>query len=504
MALSRSLSGPAGLSINTTAANSPFGTTSGTAPAAGGMFGSTQAASKPLFGALTTTTAPQTGGLFGSTTSTTGGLFGSTATSQPQAQSGGLFGSTATSQPQAQSGGLFGSTTATSQPATGGLFGSTTATTQPQTGGLFGATQAQSQPQAAGGLFPSLGSSISQTTNQNTTGGMFGATNNQPSQGGGLFGGLNTQNQNKPASSLFGGLGNTQSQPQNQQPQQQGLGQSRFMGGLTMGPANQHNQQTVPGVKISTENLRGTTRFEDLHENLQQNIEYMDNVIQGFISKKLEIDAILPAHDDNCSRIPPDVEFCRRKQIGVEASLTADVDAIAHVKNLNDIDIENSKLSFKAIDRLKLPPQYHTPGVWHKSTTSPNQNRGSTNTSSTASEARDIVSFFSSTADELSGTLAKYQSNIKEIELHLRNVEASSAQQINALIAKRNGNSEGRDAGDAAIRELAGALTEFEQGILHVAGKVGGAREGMQTLQLGAFTGPSHGRSVNGQRRGIY
>ena len=111
-----------GLGNHRTSFNIPdSGSSTGTAPAVGGMFGAAQA-SKPLFGASTTTTAPQTGGLFGSSTATTGGgLFGSAATSQPaQPQTGGLFG--ATSQPQA--GGLFGAGAGTtSQPQTGGLFG---------------------------------------------------------------------------------------------------------------------------------------------------------------------------------------------------------------------------------------------------------------------------------------------------------------------------------------------------------------------------------------------
>ncbi|KAH6676334.1 hypothetical protein B0J14DRAFT_585299 [Halenospora varia] len=468
MALARSMSGPGGLSINTNSANSLFGSSTTQAPA-GGMFGNS-AASKPatgLFGASTTgTSAPQTGGLFGSAPASqpqTGGLFGSTAPSA-QPQTGGLFGSTTASQPQ--TGGLFGSAAAASQPQTGGLFGSTTTSTQPQTSGLFGSAPAQ------------------------------------PAQTGGFFGGLNTQNQPKPAGSLFGGLGSTQ----NQQPQQQnsmfGASQAQntnqssgFPGGLSFGQGNTQNQQTVPGVRISVHELRGTTRFSDCHEQIQKEIERFDEMLQMQIRLKNDCDAIMPAHDQQLSQIPNDVTFCNRKLTGVEGALVSDVKAIAQVRESIKIDAENAKLSFRAVDNLKLPPQYHNSGVWQ---TASSNGRASQNGEE---EAQDIVGLFSKTADELSSTLTKYQNNLVEIEQHLRGVESGSAQQINAFIAKKNGGSTNVENPTA---ELFAVLNEFEQSVLGVAGKVGAAREGVQTLQLGGFQLSSDGRPNTGSRSGVY
>ncbi|PQE26308.1 nucleoporin nup49 nsp49 protein [Rutstroemia sp. NJR-2017a BBW] len=535
-----------GLSINTNSANSIFGSST-TSASTGGMFGNTQA-SKPLFGAIATTSAPQSGGLFGATTTSapaagglfgttttattapqTGGLFGATAaTSAPQ--SGGLFGSTAaTSAPQsgglfgatqAQSGGLFGNTnTNTSQPAStgGGLFGATTATpAQPQTGGLFGSTatnntQQQGQP---GGLFGGLGQNTNnQTAGASTnTGGLFGnsTATSQPAQNGGLFGGLN-QNQNKAATpSLFGATQNQQNQAQ--QPQQsnnlfggglnqtQGsnmLGGSRLGGGLNLGSQSQQ-AQVVPGVRIDVSQMRGTTRFNDLHEDLQKQIMHYDNVIQAQITMKNDCEAIMPKHAELLSHVPNDVEFCRRKLIGMEDAMETDAAKIAQVRELIKEDVEHAKLSFRAIDNLKLPAQYHTPGIWaSKSTSNPN------GTQSSESDAPDLVSFFSSTADELEVTLQKYQRNFTEIEAHLRSLEASTAQQTQAIIAKRNGRSTAQENPTA---ELAAALFEFEQSIMGVAGRIGSAREGVQALQLGTFTGPTDLRaSVNGGRKnGVY
>jgi hypothetical protein len=305
----------------------------------------------------------------------------------------------------------------------------------------------------------------------------------------------NTQNQQTqqapPTSNMFTSLLNN---PQQQQTQQQGFG-GLSTTGLTLGQST-NQQQTVPGVRIDTANIRGTTRFNDLHDELQSQIETMDKIIEQQVRLKNECYAIMPAHNDQLASIPNDVEFCRRKLIGLDAAMSSDAEAIAKLQTLASTDFDQGRLSFSAIDNLRLPPQYHVSGVWPaKSTPNNNQSQGG---------GGDIVGYFSSAADELSATLTKYQKNISDIELHLRNVEGASAHQVAALIARRNGAS-GSD--EDAIRELAGALAEFEQSILHVAGKVGGVREGIQTLQLGAFpdtTGNSTRPATNGKRRGIY
>ena len=506
------------------------------------MFGSAQA-SKPttgLFGSTTTTSAPQTGGLFGSTQQTQGGgLFGSSTTTS-QAPTGGLFGSTTTTT-QPQAGGLFGSTTNTTQPQagglfgstqpqqTGGLFGSTTTTTQPQATGLFGSTM-NSQPQQTGGLFSNPG----QQAAQNTGGGLFGSSTTQPAQGGGPFGGLNNQNPNKPATGLLyvfnsfhmrslcltrssGNLGSTQTQqPQQNQPQQssmfsslgqnqnnqgaqnQGSGMfgSTLGGGLSLGQSNNQQQQTVPGVTIDMTNIRSTTRFGDLHEDIKKGIESIDDVIQQQIQMKNQCDAIMSKHNSQLAQIPHDVEFCQRKLIGVQNAGAGDVYSINLVKKYIDTDVQNAKLSFKAIDNLKLPPQYHTSNIWSgKSTSSSNQSQ-----SNGEGGAQDIVSFFSSTADELATTLTSYQKHIIEIEQHLRGVEANSAAQLNTLVAKRNGSFTGMDD---PMEQLTGALRDFEESLLGVAGNVGAAREGVQGLQLGRFQGPTNG-AKKGPRSGVY
>ncbi|KFY48799.1 hypothetical protein V495_01003 [Pseudogymnoascus sp. VKM F-4514 (FW-929)] len=452
MALARSASGPGALSINVGSANS---------------FGST-------------TQAPAAGGLFGKATMSqpTGGLFGQAQTTQPQTTQGsGLFGSsTATTQP-AQTGGLFGA--ASAAPQSGGLFGGgAPASTQPQSSGLFG--QAAQTPAS--------------------TGGMFGSTQaQQPQQtGGGLFGGANTQTQQaKP--SFFGSASTQQPQQQQQQPQsslfsssarpQQSTGAfgSSFAGGLTMGQSQgQPTQATVPGVRIDLTNLRNTTRFNDLNEELQKKIEEFDAGILSLMAKGDQCTAILPAHGEQLELVPDNVDFLQRKVIGVQANLDGDVQAVSQTSKQVYVDGENAKLSFTVVDNLKLPQQFHT-GIWNPSKPSPSSKPGEA--------AGDLVAFFSQTSDEMGQTISTYKENISEIELHLRGVERSLMQ------AGSNIGRNGQDKNE--VENLVGVLRDFEMGILEVAGRVGGAREGVQSLQLGHFIDPISVNG-NGKRRGVY
>lgn len=277
----------------------------------------------------------------------------------------------------------------------------------------------------------------------------------------------------------------------------QGLFGSTLGGGLSLGQSTnqQQQQQTAPGVRIDPSNIRGTTRFNDLHDDLQKEIQKFDDVIQAQIQLKTQCDAIMTAHDSQLAQVPTDVEFCRRKLIGAENAADSDVQAISLAQRLVKTDAENAKLSFKAIDNLKLPPQYHNNNMWTKPTTGSSQTQADGD-----AEAQDIVSFFSSAADEIASTLSSYQKHMIEIEEHLRNVEASSVSQQSEVLARKNGAGIGQDD---PMEQLTGALMEFESSLLGVASRVGGAREGLQSLQLGRFTGtPKEPRT--GYRNGVY
>lgn len=288
----------------------------------------------------------------------------------------------------------------------------------------------------------------------------------------------------------------TQGPAQPNQNTGQGLFGSTLGGGLSLGQSTNQQQQTVPGVRVDISNLRGTTRFNDMHDELQKEISKLDEVILAQIQLKSQCDAITGAHDSQLAQVPVDVEFCRRKLIGVENAMDSDIQAISYAQKLVKSDAEHAKLSFKAIENLKLPAQYHNSNIW----SSPAAVNGSQSQTNSDTEAHDIISFFSSAADELQTTLTSFQKHMVDIEQHLRNVEASSVSQQSELLAKKNG---ARSGQDHPVEQVAGALVEFESSLLGVAGRVGAAREGLQNVQMAQFTSSSTTQKM-GYRNGVY
>jgi len=288
------------------------------------------------------------------------------------------------------------------------------------------------------------------------------------------------------------GLGQTDAQKQEQQRQEapKPFGASTF-GGLSFGQSTTTNPQTpsVPGVKINVENLRPTTRFNDLHEDLQKMIEGIDNTIQAHMQQKHQCDAIMPKHEEQLKAIPQDVDYCTRKGNDVDIALADDAEGIFQVKKLVQLDTESAKLSFHAIENLKLPPQYQQLGPW--------SGASSTSAANTALSSQ-LPNFFLKEADEMLGTLEVYTKNMTEIEAHLRDVEARAVHQFMQSQSRAQ-----NDDQNEPIRELAATFRDFEHGILNVAGKVVGLREEVdQIKRVGLLTAP--GGNNDNVRRGVY
>ncbi|KAK2002101.1 hypothetical protein LX36DRAFT_678512 [Colletotrichum falcatum] len=381
-----------GLSINTGAANSASGTSS-TPAAGGGLFGNAAASTQPT----------TTGGLFGGTQTGGGGLFGS----KPAAPAtGGLFGqsqstSTATSQPQ-QSGGLFGSAQPQQQQQ------QQQQPQQQQSGGLFGASQ---QKPATGGLFGQ--SSTQPQQQQQSSGGLFGGGNTQTQQnqgtGGGLFGQNQAQNQPKPGG-LFGQsqAGNNSSAP-----------------GLTMGQST--TQQTVPGVRVDVSNIKGTTRFNDLEQSIQTEMENCDMMIQRFMAHASEIRGFMAAHGGDLDQLTTDVNWLQRKYEGVKTTLDEDIVTLAHLKDLVKSDADIAKMAFAGADQLKLPAHYHQTWLTRG---------GSGNNPTNGSQDRnveDVLTLFSNEADRLKELHQFQVQKIKEMEQHMPGVEHGLYERVRAL-----------------------------------------------------------------------
>ena len=294
-------------------------------------------------------------------------------------------------------------------------------------------------------------------------------------------------------------LGSSVNQPSQQQqptmfnssqnPSQQPLG-----GGFL---STNQPTQLAPGVRIDMANIKGSTRVQDLHEDLQKQLAFLDGIILGQEARMTECQTFMGPHEKTLENVPPDVEFITRKMRGLADLMDGDVEAVSALKVLVEEDAKNAKLSFRAIDNLKLPPQYHNPGWPTKATGGDNRSQGN----SAARDSQDIVGYFSATADDLTSKLAKYQKNISDIETHLRGVEASTAHQIQSFVSSRQG---GGAAQNEEIRELAESFQDFERGILNVAGKVGSAREKVQSLQLGGFLSANNGTTNTRRTNGVY
>ncbi|KAL8669772.1 MAG: hypothetical protein Q9168_005650 [Polycauliona sp. 1 TL-2023] len=470
----RSQSGPGGLSINTNQANSLSAPTTSQPAASGGLFGSSLQKEKPstsLFGASLSNSQPQ------QSTS----LFGS---ANPQStQSTGLFGSTPAGQPQQ---GTNPSGPSTSNQA-GGLFGTANMNTQQQSGGgIFGSQQQSSQPSL--GLFGNTSTQPQSTTN------MFGNTNAQPSsqQGSSIFGSLGqTQPQSKPQTlSVFNTLNQSSSNPPQNQAQQPVQQPSLFA--TSIGQFTQR-QQPVPGVRVTTSELRPTTRFTDLHEQLQTLVENIDGFIQQQMKYQQECTAMNHGLDENCNQVPADVDFCTRALNTMQHALENDAEAISQAKALTKADVANAKLSFATIENMAVPQQYQATNLWALPSISREAAPSSLDDESIVdgNGSTSLVSFFSSQSDEMSKSLDNYKKNIGEVESYLKGIEVNTVTQLQQLSLTRGQDGHGKSAEDQ-VRELAAVLKDFEQGIIGIAGKVGGVREKVQEVVLddsGSYNG---------------
>ncbi|KAF3003747.1 hypothetical protein E8E13_009576 [Curvularia kusanoi] len=427
---------------------------------------------------------------------TGGGLFGSnasaTATSQP-ASSGGLFGSTP-AQP-AQTGGLFGASTqaAPSQPASGGLFGSMNkpATPAPATGGLFGASTAQSSaPAPSGGLFGgALGASTQ--TSAAPSGGLFGgAQQAKPS----LFGGA-TQQPSTTTPSLFGGANAQQSQPaatpslfgstQQAQPAQSNTlfggtmnppPRPGTLGGSTLGGGQMGG--STQAVNIGLDSIRGTTRFNDLAPEIQQQIQAFDEGIQRKIGFCNQIRETLPNSEAEVATIAPDVAYMEEFLSTVEIGIDNDSANIAYLRDLVKKDAADATLSFRAIENQRLPAQFHYRNGTNLTASSAKPPATATLDDDDPTKPVDLMGYFNRRTGDLGRTLEVYQRQIREIEGHLRTMEAGTLEKAQQLTGSRSAPRDQR-------RELVEALKAIEGAILESAKKVGQVRDEVTKQTLG-------------------
>ncbi|KAF1990863.1 hypothetical protein K402DRAFT_389760 [Aulographum hederae CBS 113979] len=453
--------------------------------------------------------------------STGGGLFGgnnnNASTSQPT-QSGGLFGGLGgANATQNTGGGLFGNTGQNNQQSTGGgLFGSTQNQTGGSGGGLFGASSTQNQNQSGstgGGLF---GSSTAQNQTGNTGGGLFGSSTTQnQSGGGGLFGSANQQaskpglpsivlstpnasNSAPQSTSLFGAstanpqpstglFGSTQNQQNNNQSSlfsksNTNSSSTQFPSlSLGQGMNSQQQPQTVPGVRIDMSQIKGTTRFNDLTPELQQQLEEIDAFIQQQTQFAAQIEARLVGHGEQITSLAPDVNVLTQKAELVELNWENDAQTIAELKKLSDAAREEAVMLMGGINILKLPnnlaPQRSAAGDDDK-----------------GGSSADLISYYNKKIDILAQRLKDYRSVQAQVEERLRTVEVHAITENESQILKRAGmgglqqtaeEADMQEGDPSGMRELTESLSGFGAALSRVAQQIAEVRDRNTQMILG-------------------
>lgn len=256
----------------------------------------------------------------------------------------------------------------------------------------------------------------------------------------------------------------------------------------------QQQQQIVPGVKIDLSNIKPTTRYFELHDDLQKEIDRVENFIQQQIQLFTQCGAFMPEHGNKLKSIPQDVDFVQKQYETATQALQGDAADIAAVQAAVQTDIEDARRVFTAIENQKLPLQYQYSTAWPAQSAGPAADGAD---GSGAFSATDLLPYFEARSDELAAKLQRYQRQLVEIEAHLRTVEGSATEQMQRLL-RRNGSGEGEGGGGTGrerVADLVDAMRTFEEAVLRVAARVGEARQGVIECTLdGSTLGNGNGR----------
>ena len=240
-------------------------------------------------------------------------------------------------------------------------------------------------------------------------------------------------------------------------------------------------QQAVPGVRINLSELRTTTRFNDLYEGVQKEIEAIDTFIYNQIKLAEECEALIPHNTDTIASIPPDVALCESKMETLERALEADAAAIDDAKSLARKDTEAARLSFKAISTIRMPTHLQSGGLFRSSASSATTFAGTKDNSSTST---NLLSYFNTQTNEMSKKLNAIKNQLSEVESYLSLVEEHQVAQIQST-RLTHGRNRGVKSAEDQIKEMAGALQSFEGGILSVASRLTSTRESLGGLIMG-------------------
>ena len=182
-------------------------------------------------------------------------------------------------------------------------------------------------------------------------------------------------------------------------------------------------------------------------------------------------------------QVPPDVELCAKQHGMLQNAQENDAESIASSKSLVKNDAAHAKLSFKAIQSLKLPQQFQQSSIWASTAIAQVSTHQLADTEAEEGGSHNIVEYFSKQTDTMSDTLNDCKRNLSEIEQYLKVTESNIIQQTRQTLAG-NLKDDLNNSAEDQVRELAAVLRTFENGILGVAARVGAARETVQDAML--------------------
>lgn len=216
--------------------------------------------------------------------------------------------------------------------------------------------------------------------------------------------------------------------------------------------------------------IKGTTRFSDLHPSIQSEILALDEAIQMKVSRANGTRESLPKHVEDVASIAPDVTYIENYLSTVELGLDNDSINIAQVRALVKADADDAALSFRAVENQKLPSQFHYGNPSSLASSTAKSPHSASLASDDTIKPVDLVGFFKRRTASLGDSLDVYQRQIRELETHLRTMEAGTMEKAHQLSGSRSSSNDQR-------RQLVDALKAIEGAILDSAKKVGQVRD---------------------------
>lgn len=216
----------------------------------------------------------------------------------------------------------------------------------------------------------------------------------------------------------------------------------------------QAQSQVQPqAVEMNFSNMRGTTRYEELHADVRGLLDFFDDYVQKAISISQELSARSVTQKDTMESVDDDVEHVSRKLGFTTTFLNNDGHSIGQLHNASTQLINTAALSTRTIDILRLPISQRSHYL---------------STHHTSNPEYSLIPYFEEKTSELEGKAKNFLAAVGEVEKTLEAVERDVGQ-VNM-------------SAESKVREVVKAERVVFSGMLAVASKVATVNEDLKTL----------------------